>query len=221
MTICRHPKSASLAAYAAGALDEARAVVIATHLEGCAACRIAVRDFEALGGACLEEIEPVSMSADALKRFWLRAGDAGPVAAGPSLGRAANDIDLAAARPIGAYLKGGLANVDWRPVAPGVSQSIIAAKGFRKGALRLLRFSPGVAVPKHSHCDNELTLILKGAYKDEIGDFKVGDLADLDDETTHSPRAIGDEDCICLIATNAPLAFRTAAGKIMQPLIGL
>ena len=218
MSIRHHPASATLAAYAAGALDEARAVVIATHLDFCADCRRAVADFEALGGVALEEIEPAEMSADALQRFWLRAGEAIDIA---PQGRPANDRDVAGARPLAAYLPGGLDSIDWRPLAPGMAQAILPAEGYRPGVLRLLKIEPGQRMPRHTHRDGELTLILKGAYEDEIGEFRAGDLADLSDEDTHSPLAIGDEPCICLIATNAPLIFKDVIGKVMQPLIRL
>lgn len=220
MNIKHHPRTETLAAYAAGALDEARAVVVATHLELCVVCRRSVRDFEALGGACLELSDAAAMSADALHRFWARAGAAAP-APPPASTRADNDVDPGGVRPLRAYLKGDLDSIDWRPVAPGVSQHVLDAKGYRKGVLRLLKFAPGVRVPKHSHGDEELTLILRGAYADEIGEFRAGDLADLDDGHAHSPLAIGDEPCVCLIATNAPLAFRNMVGRLTQPFIGL
>lgn len=220
MNIKHHPRTETLAAYSAGALDEARAVVLATHLELCADCRRAVRDFEALGGVCLETAEPAELSADALHRFWARAGAAAPDQP-PASTRADNDADPGGVRPLSAYLKGGLDGVDWRPVAPGVSQHVLDAKGYRKGVLRLLKFAPGVRVPKHSHGDEELTLILRGAYADEIGEFRAGDLADLDSGHTHSPQAIGEEACVCLIATSAPLAFRNMVGRLTQPFLGL
>lgn len=220
MSIRHHPKSATLAAYAAGVLEEARAVVVATHLDLCPACREGVRDFEALGGACLEEIEPVALSDDALQRFWMRAEDAPPDSLAAST-RAANDFEPGAAKSLNAYLRGGLDAVDWKAVAPGMRQAILPARGYRPGSLRLLMISPGVKMPKHTHKGGELTLILSGAYEDEIGEFRCGDLVDLDHEDTHSPCAIGDEPCICLIATNAPLVFRGLVGKAVQPFIGL
>jgi putative transcriptional regulator len=219
-SINHHPKSATLAAYAAGALDEARSVVIATHVEICEHCRRAVRDFEALGGACLEEIEPAALSEDALQRFWMRAGLPSTESAGVST-RAANDSAPEGARPLSAYLKGGLDAVRWKPFAPGMQQSIIAAEGYRRGALRLLKIEPGVSMPKHTHKENELTIVLRGAYVDELGEFARGDLVDLDDEDTHEPRATGDQPCICLLATSAPLVFKNFIGKVVQPFIGL
>lgn len=218
--ITHHPKSATLAAYAAGALDEARAVVLATHLDLCERCRIAVRDFEALGGACLEDIEPAALSGDALQRFWMRAGPPSTESASVAT-RAANDAAPEGAKPLSAYLKGGLDAVHWKPVAPGMQQSIVAAQGYRPGVLRLLRIAPGVRMPKHTHKENELTIVLRGSYSDEIGAFARGDLIDLNDEDTHSPCATGDEPCICLTAASGPLVFKGLIGKVVQPFIGL
>jgi len=220
MSSLHHPKSATLAAFAAGALDEARGVVVATHLEFCEACRRAGRDFEALGGLCLETIESAALSDDSLQRFWMRAGPPSTDAA-PASTRAANDRELSDARPLSAYLKGGIEAVQWKPVAPGIAQSVLDAEGYRPGVLRLLKIAPGVRLPKHTHRGAELTLLLEGAYEDELGEFARGDLVDLDHEATHSPRAIGDGPCICLIATSGPLAFKTFLGKAIQPFIGL
>ena len=218
--IRHHPKQLTLAAYAAGNLDEARGVVIATHLTLCADCRRVVRDFETLGAACLEAIEPVAMNDSALESFWARAGrqerSNAPVSISP-----ANDFELDAARPLAAYLKDGVDVIEWRPVAPGLSQRVIPAEGYRPGVLRLLKISPGVKIPKHTHGDEELTLILRGSYSDEVGDFARGDLADLDGDIIHAPLATGDEPCICLIATSAPLRFKSLAGRVAQPFIGL
>lgn len=218
--IRHHPKDLTLAAFAAGQLDEARSVVIAAHLKLCAECRFAVADFEAVGGACLETVEPVTMSDSALDSFWLRAGRQ-EAARSPASTFAANDFSLDASHPLARYLKAGIDAIEWRQVAPGLSQHVIPADGYRPGVLRLLKISPGVRIPKHTHGDEELTLILRGSYTDEVGDFRQGDLADLDEDVLHSPLATGDEACICLIATSAPLRFKSIVGRIVQPFIGL
>ncbi len=218
--IRHHPKPLTLAAYAAGNLDEARAVVIATHVSLCAACRLAARDYESIGAACLEAVDPVAMNASALDSFWARAGKQERAMA-PASAIAANDFALDAAHPLASYLKDGLDAIEWRPVAPGLAQVVIPAEGYRPGVLRLLKVSPGVQIPRHTHGDEELTLILRGSYTDEVGDFARGDLADLDGEVLHAPLAVGDEPCICLIATSAPLRFRTIFGRLVQPFIGL
>ncbi|MGF1543128.1 MAG: ChrR family anti-sigma-E factor [Parvularculaceae bacterium] len=213
-----HARTETLASYAAGALDEARSVVVATHITRCPTCREAVRDFESLGGAMLENIEPAPMSAGSLASLWEMAGEQIDAPAGP-VSPAANDLDLEAAKPLRAYLNSSLDDIEWRPFAPGVSQHILEAEGYRKGVLRLIKIQPGTRLVRHTHRDEEVTLILRGAYEDEIGEFRAGDLADLDDGVVHSPRAVGDEPCICVIATNAPLVFKGVVGKVLQPFV--
>ena len=219
-TIKHHPKSQSLALFAAGQMGEARAVVLATHLTLCKECRTAVRDFETLGGAVLETVDPVPMSNTAMEDFWSRAGEEIKIAPPPAT-NAANDFDFGVALPLQRYLKGDLDSVIWKSSAPGLSQHIIKAQGYREGALRLLKIMPGTRIPKHTHDDGEFTLILRGAYEDELGEFGPGDFADLDDENTHTPYAIGDEPCICLVATNAPLRFKSLVAKAAQPFVWL
>lgn len=215
--IRHHPKTETLADYAAGRIDEARSVVLATHIALCSECAGAVADFEAIGGQLLENTEPVEMAPDALENILRRVvTDAHVVLNAPP----ASDMPEESL-PLTAYLKSSIDDVKWRGVAPGLSQSVIEAQGYRPGVLRLLKIAPGTAMPKHSHSGGELTLILRGAYTDEVGEFGVGDLADLDENTTHTPKATGDEPCICLIATAAPLKFKTLTGRIAQPFIGL
>ncbi|MEM6413071.1 MAG: ChrR family anti-sigma-E factor [Pseudomonadota bacterium] len=218
--ISHHPKTETLAAFAAGRLDEARGVVVSTHLTLCAQCRTAVADFEALGGACLEMVDPAPMNDPSMEEFWARASDQ-EIMPKKHVHRAANDIDLTAVQPLKAYIKEPLDQIKWRSIAPGLAQHVLDAEGYRAGVLRLLKISPGTKMPKHTHGDEELTLVLRGAYSDEMGVFRAGDLADLDDDSEHTPMAIGDEDCICLIATNAPLVFKDLVGKIVQPFVGL
>lgn len=218
--IRHHPTLDTLARYAAGHMCEAQSVVIATHATACVACRDEIRDFEALGGIALEEIDPAEMSAGALDAFWVRAGALEAELKKPIEAPTA-PVRIEAAAPLAAYLKSGVDDVKWSPIATGVSQSVLKADGYRSGALRLLRILPGTAIPRHTHEGSELTLILRGAYNDELGKYAAGDIADLDGQALHSPTAVGDEPCICLIATNAPLKFDSLLGKVMQPFVGL
>ena len=211
-----HPKTETLAAYAAGAFDEAQSVVVATHLAVCGACRQVVRDFEAVGGVCLEALPALAMADGALDRFWSIAG----AQERPSASAAARGTpDML--RTLDRYLKDGIEGVKWRRIVPGASDCVLSARGYRPGVLRLLKIEPGTRIPKHAHAGEEFTLLLKGAYDDELGSFAQGDFVDLDEEDAHSPLAVGDEPCICLIATNAPLVFKGVAARLAQPFIGL
>jgi putative transcriptional regulator len=91
----------------------------------------------------------------------------------------------------------------------------------RGGTVRLLRLAPGVSVPHHGHVGTELTLILRGAYADAFGIFGPGDLAEHDEQDRHEPAVAGDEECLCLIATEAPLRFTGLVPRLMQPLFGI
>ena len=67
----------------------------------------------------------------------------------------------------------------------------------------------------------ELTVVLSGHFADELGRYGPGDLAEVDGDTNHQPIADSHRDCICLIATDAPLRFTGLMGRLMQPFIGL
>ena len=85
----------------------------------------------------------------------------------------------------------------------------------------LLRVEAGRKVPEHSHGGQELTLLLRGAYRDRFGRFAAGDIADHDEDVEHQPIAEPGEDCICLVAVDAKLSFRSRVVRFLQPLFGL
>jgi len=53
MTVRHHPDDALLLAYAAGGLDDAMSLILATHLSFCTRCRRLVARQEEIGGALL------------------------------------------------------------------------------------------------------------------------------------------------------------------------
>ncbi|ANG63714.1 transcriptional regulator [Marinobacterium aestuarii] len=217
MNIRHHLDDATLLVYAAGSLSEGMSLLVASHIDRCAHCQVRVRQAEAVGGALLEELTPVALAPDALDQVLaLLETDAGvPQARTPR--PAVLDADIPA--PLAQYLKKPLDELDWRTLVPGVRQLDLRLGG--PGATRLLRIAPGLSVPHHSHRGNELTLILRGSYSDELGRFQAGDVADLDEQISHQPISDSGEDCICLIATDAPLRFSGLMGRLVQPFIGL
>lgn len=213
-----HPSDALLVAYGAGALGESLALAVAAHLALCPQCRAAVAAVEAMGGALIEdEAAPIAMADDALARA-LTALDAPP----PPLSAAAVAEKPAEAalypQPIGAYL-GPAAR--WRRLAPGVKRMELLRRPGRGGVAHLLRISPATTLPRHGHGGLELTLVLSGSFADENGRYGPGDLAEMDGEDLHQPIADTNEDCVCLIAADAPLRFTGVIGRLMQPFIGM
>ncbi len=218
MNIRHHLDDATLLVFAAGSLSQGMGLLVASHLDRCAQCRERLQQAEAVGGALLEDLAPVELQPEALARVLalLDTEDGQPE---PSVVKVTVPIDTDIPAPLAAYLKKPLDALDWRTLVPGVRQLDLHLGG--PGATRLLRIAPGLSVPHHTHRGNELTLILRGSYSDELGRFKAGDVADLDEQVCHQPISDSGEDCICLIATDAPLKFSGLMGRLVQPFIGI
>ena len=84
---------------------------------------------------------------------------------------------------------------------------------------RLLYIPAGAAVPDHGHNGTELTLVLRGAFEDEVDHFGPGDIEVANEDLDHTPIADIGEDCICLAATDAPLRFNSWLPRIAQPFL--
>jgi len=112
-----------------------------------------------------------------------------------------------------------LDSVPWRWMAPGVRQVELPLSSGASGYLSLIRIDSGRAIPEHGHGATELTLVLRGAFRDERGEYHVGDLADVDSDVDHKPVVIGDEPCICLIASEQRPQFRGIVSRVLQRLI--
>lgn len=220
--ISHHLDDATLMAFAAGELDEAFAVVVSAHITMCSACREALVKAESVGGALLQEsdaiAEPVS---DDMFEAMLKQIDATPPSAQIiKIPVAAKPEPKAVPKSLARYIGDDLDAIKWKSVAPGVRKHAIKLKN-SDSSLYLLHIAPGVAMPEHGHGGDELTLILDGAYRDEIGYFGSGDVADLDDHVEHQPRVVSDIPCICLAATQEQTRFKNVIPRLMQPFIGI
>ncbi len=202
-----HIPDSMLAAYAAGTLPQAFAVVVATHVSMCSLCRASLGAHEAVGGAVLDMQDQIAVS-DGLKSSVLDLLDA-PYEAPPAPAR--NGIYPG---PVAEVMKTRAPR--WKTLGMGVRQDILF--GQKDGSLRLLYIPPGQAVPDHGHNGLELTLVLQGSFSDETGQFGVGDVEVADETLEHTPVADPGDPCICLAATDAPLRFRALAPRLLQPL---
>ena len=214
MMIRHHPNEATLLSHASGGLPTALSAIVATHLAVCPTCRARTAEAEAIGGALLSAVEPVEVDAGALDRALaaIDANVAEDVSEVTDAGTRNRDLPS----PLGAMLPADLDSLRWWPVGPGIRQARV---GTGEAMIRLLRIAPGRAVPQHSHGGHEMTMIVSGSYTDEIGRFMPGDVADLDPEVTHQPVSDADTDCICVIATDAPLEFTGWVPRLMQSLV--
>jgi putative transcriptional regulator len=212
MTIMHHPSDATLAAFASGNLDEARGLVVATHLSLCAHCRQAVRAFEHVGGALLNNIAPAPMSAGALERTMARLSRPGAVSPAPRALREETARDLPA--PLSQYSMGS-----WRWIGRGVqfrSIDVASEEGVR---VFMLKAAPGTRLPRHKHTGTEWTCVFEGAFRHDLGRYGPGDFDEADESVEHNPTVEEGVPCICLVALQGSIQLQSWMGRLLQPFI--
>lgn len=170
--------------YASGALSPAERLAAELHRSLSPKGERQARLAESLGGAMLESggVAPVAALA--------------PLQVEPEAGRPA-----AARRetPELAMLSSAdLMAMDWRRDLFGMWVCKLPTPN-----THLLRLNPGEHAPHHSHGRRDVTLVLRGSYSDEYGQYERGDLAFAEPGMKHTPEALGDETCICFIATES------------------
>ena len=218
MKINHHPDDATLLTYAAGTLSEGFSLVVAAHLEYCPRCRNNLAKAEALGGELMAALPPVSMETTSFHQVWERIEAAPPIKL-PKPPKHSKNNELPAV--LSTYLDASLDSVRWRTLVPGIRHYPLNGINSGKGCVRLLSIDPGMTIPQHTHRGGEMALILKGAFTDEIGHFKRGDLADLDETVHHQPVVDAQEPCICLVASDERIYFTGFFSRMLQPVIGI
>lgn len=221
MTPRHHLDPATVLSHAAGALSQELSAVVATHLEGCATCREAVRQAEGVGGLLINQqhAQPaLETRAQALRAAMLERLDATPPAAPRVPAPRVKDPDRIPA-PLQPYFGESYRALKWRWMGPGMH--FIRRTGPSGGNLLMLRIGPGKRLPVHSHGGSELTQILSGAYDDALGHFGPGDVADLDSDVEHQPVTSTGVPCICVSALDAPLRFQGWLARRLQPMYGI
>lgn len=207
--IQHHLTDELLMAYSAGTLPEAFSLVVATHISMCDECRARMHEFDAVGGALLDDSDEVALSPDALQAtlrlISQQAKD--PI----KTERVSRGIFP---KPLQDYVGGDLDAVKWRRISNGVKQAILPTD--KDASVRLLYIPAGCELPDHGHNGTELTLVLQGAFIDEDGRFARGDIEVANEEMEHTPVADIGEDCICLAATDAPLKFNSLVPRMAQ-----
>ncbi len=220
MTVTHQPNPDLLLDYAAGSLDEGLSLFVASHLALCPESRRTVAKAEAVGGALFENIAPEPMDSDSLDRLLARLDKPAESTADADekIKPQTSDTNTDVPAPLRHYLNSPLESLSWRRLGPGVQQvDVLPPKNDRR--VSLLKIAPGVAVPEHGHHGPERTLILRGSYRDARGEFKRGDVADLDVSVEHQPIAGTEEACICLVVTDAPVKLKGFWGRLLQPFI--
>jgi putative transcriptional regulator len=203
-----------LMAYSAGSLPDAFSLVVASHVSLSDDSRARLEAYDAVGGAVLDRIEGVDTVEGALEATLARIAGTPrqPVAARP-----ARPVDAVFPEPLRKVVGGDVDAVRWRSLGRGVKQAILKTEG--NAVVRLLHIPSGMAMPDHGHRGTEMTLVLQGAFRDEMDEFRRGDVEVADEAVQHTPVAFGPQHCICLSATDARLRFTSILPRLAQPFL--
>ncbi|MCP4002204.1 MAG: transcriptional regulator [Gammaproteobacteria bacterium] len=204
-----------LLSYAAGALNPARSLMVASHLAYHDDLQESVADAEAIGGALLESMNGIDVPDRVLEQLLSSLGDAAIPEVKPVVS-AGSQLP----QPLMEFIDCDIDALNWRFMGPGMHNARLW-NGPNDERLWLLKARGGVSVPEHGHNGEEWTLVIKGGYCHEVGQFGVGEIDLADEKIEHKPLIDHDEECICLVMTEGPIRIKSLVGRIAQPFIGL
>jgi putative transcriptional regulator len=207
-TAAGHAPAKLLQAYSCGALGPAASIAMALHIETCAQCAAEAAQIDAVGGALFEgdttlAAEPGISLDDMLAK--LDAPEERPAYA-PEVMRFPARLRPAASR--------ALQSSRWQFAGPGLRSMAldIPGAGASGEVPQLLRIEPGHGAPRHGHGGVELTLVLEGAFRDEMGVYRPGDMSVAQTGLTHRPIAMSGGTCLAYAVSHAPMRFTGMLG---------
>lgn len=202
--------------YASGALRcEALSLLAASYAAICPDARARLRHYDVLGGALLAQCcEPVAMAADSLRHVLDRldgraaSPDQAPVQApvhAPAPEEAPPFYIDDLPHPLREHIRAACRLSPRTPRAGLETCRIFDRAG---GAiLTLVRAAPGLRVPLHEHRGREMTLVLRGGYRDAGGVYSAGDLVVMPEGSRHAPESDPNEGCVCVMLNEGSAHF--------------
>lgn len=215
--------TALLLQYAAGSLDQAQRLVVATHLALSPQARRIVRRYEELGAAIMQQCcEPVSMSPRSLDSVLSRLETARPAPAQEKpqpqtmmLG----DLELPACLYEALRAHAMLEQMRWRRLYEGIESLDLPIRSRRSRAY-FVRFEPGIAAPPPPRPVMQITLVMKGSYYDETGEYHYGDLVITErEERPRHIEACRSQGCVNLTVSSGPQARLHGLAALLQSLL--
>lgn len=197
---------ALLMEYASGCLDEAQALVVATHMSLSPAARKIVAGYESIGGSMLKECcDPVPMTSGALQSVMDRIEKLEkPQSCTEKLKKKCGDKDLPTC------LAGYMETKTWASGPQG--HEFIHVKTTCCGyTAQLMKLAPDAALGKPAHRQVELTVVLEGTFTDGTESYKRGDLIVIERTHTKPLRADAKQGAVCFIVRPAGSTFRQFA----------
>ena len=213
-----------LTGHVVGTLARPADVLVRTHLALNPRHRTYVNELEAIGGVLLDQIEPRPLLArDAALAAIFDAPQEGRIERRPSESDAQETMQKKTSMlpaPLQQFLGMDLKDVPWKTRLPGMREYRIADKNeYGSCYASLLWIRAGSAMPTHTHEGIEMTLVLKGAFRDDTGRYARGDMSIADSEIDHRPVAEANEDCFCYVVNDGDLQLTGPLGRFFAPFV--
>lgn len=206
-----------LLSYAAGTLDAAQNLAVESHLTFCHDARNFVQECECIGGTLLEnECGKMEMGKDSLNNVLAQLNDPSNEKPTKCAEFQCETIPFNLPDPLQNRLS-QQESAGWKSLMPGFKAYEINLE-CKQSTARFLKAAPGIKSPHHSHGGMEITLVLDGAFSDETGEYKTGDLIVTDDTVTHAPIACKMHGCTCLVVSSAAIKL-TGIASLLNPFI--
>jgi len=219
MSINFHPHTDLLLNYAGGNLEPAYRSVIEVHTSFCAGCADVVEQFEQLGGNVLLNAQPISVDtslAELMDKIEAESAEltAESVNKTVSIVEAEQNSQPKTVKDILSYAKlSSVKNKRWIPITKSISDIRVDISDRNYNA-HLIQIKAGTHVPMHTHHGEEVTVVLKGSFRDDFGTYKAGDFIIRDASHRHKPYA--ETDCVCYAITNEPLHYTGFFGPLIN-----
>lgn len=202
--------------YASGSLPLALEVLVESHISMNPSSARSIRMLLQIGGALMENSDPISMSEGSFKRLMdeIDGGQQNEEAAKSDVSNDNGKLPL----PLRNFVSEATFPKNWRRIGIGLSEQTVDF-GEEFGNAKLYRIAPGFGVPSHSHDGNEVSLVLAGGFTDEYGSYGPGDISIQETGAVHKPVADADGECIVLAVNEGPIVLTSPVGRLLNMLI--
>ncbi|NMP15089.1 ChrR family anti-sigma-E factor [Thalassotalea sp. Y01] len=221
--IKHHPTTELLQAFVGGELPASMCAAVAMHNEMCPLCQTKVATMTELQAEDSFELPAVDNSRnedDVLAGFDMEAM-IGDITASDETASETEEV------PVSITVKGKTYQLPramqhmplgrWSNIGKLTRSRMELGEGELHSSL--LQIDAGGSVPEHTHKGYEVTLLLDGSFKDEMGEYVKGDFILLDASHKHQP--VTEDGCLCFTVANDALHFTQGINKLLNPFANL
>lgn len=102
----------------------------------------------------------------------------------------------------------------WKKLPGGINHAPMVLD--RNAQCEFLYMKPGSQIPQHKHQGIEITLVLDGCFKDDVGEYHPGDFIVRTRDDSHA--ATSDDGCLCFTVLDSPVIFTDGFARFFNPI---